>query len=99
MPLLAVTVQLTTPPAVGVPAIVALAPLVYENVRPACNVHPVSVIDVTVGVPLVVIVKVCAVPSRNVTLFGVRNIGPWLIWIVTLPSDVPCELVVSYWNV
>ncbi len=84
-PLLAVIVIGKVPPALGVPASVAVPLLLLVNVTPAGSA-PVSVIAIAalVGNPVVVTVKVPATPVWNVTLFALVIAGAWFTLSVKL---------------
>src|SRR5260221_10768700 len=84
-PLFAVIVIGKVPPAVGVPASVAVPLLLLVNVTPAGSA-PSSVIDIDalVGTPVVVTVKVPASLIVNVALFALAIAGAWFTLSVKL---------------
>ncbi len=84
-PLFAVIVIGKVPPAVGVPASVAVPLLLLVNVTPAGSA-PSSVIDIDalVGTPVVVTVKVPAWLIVKVVLFALVIVGAWFTVSVKL---------------
>jgi hypothetical protein len=86
--------------AAGVPDKVAVPLLLFTNVTPLGSA-PVSVITMLafVGNPVVVTVKVPAVPTLNVVLFALVIAGAWppLMFAVPVMDAVTVSVAVMLW--
>ena len=85
-------------PAAGVPLSVAVPLPLLTNVTPLGSV-PVCVSD-GVGVPVVVTVKLPAVPTVNVVLLALVIAGAWFtvkvkLWLAGLPTPLLAVMVIG----
>jgi len=99
-PLLAVKVSTNIPPLpdAGVPLKVAVPFPLFTNVTPLGSV-PVSV-RVGVGAPVVVTVKLPAVPTVNVVVFALVIAGAWFtfnvkLWLAAVPTPLLAVIVIA----
>jgi hypothetical protein len=97
-PLLAMRFRAYVPPAppAGVPPSVAVPSPLFTNVTPFGSV-PVSLSD-GVGVPVVVTVKLPAVPTVKVVLFALVIAGAWFtvsvkLWVAAVPTPLLAVIV------
>ena len=86
-------------PAAGVPLSVAVPFPLLTNVTPLGSA-PVSVTD-GVGVPVVVTVKLPAVPTVNVVLLALVIAGAWFtvrvkLWLAGVPTPLLAVIVIGY---
>jgi hypothetical protein len=101
-PLLAVIVNAYVPavPVAGVPPSVAVPLPLFVNVTPLGSA-PLSLIDDTVGFPVVAIVKLPAVPTVNVVLAPLVIAGAWLtvsvkLCVAAVPTPLLAVIVSGY---
>ena len=99
-PLLAVKVREYVPPLpdAGIPLSVAVPFPLFMNVTPLGSA-PVSV-RVGVGVPVVVTVKLPAVPTVNVAVLALVIAGAWFIfnvklWLAAVPTPLLAVIVIA----